>query len=351
MAIDVFQNHNASDACYGAFWDRWNLGTKQGADFYDRKLHWIVHGSIIANQILYAYLYTGEKKYLESVELYFNFLLRYEDDVRGLPVYINAETGRSNDYQGSYYSVAGEVPSNWLSTAAVGESIRLAVFLYKITGESEFYNCSKKWADLMLAKYESKCIGGFLVDVQGMEIAAYGNVINGMISIYDLTGEEKYLNFAVECANYAITSQYMINYAGKKPGAGGFQCNDGGGAWVGYVGFVAPPDNTFFVLSLLNLYVRTGNSDYHLASLAYMKWLINIQGSDGSWVEMYSETVFLNETAPSPPSMPSEPGWTAGNCGYLIGCFYDKFKEPMQNITETLNFMKEIWWGEELIQS
>lgn len=348
MAIDVFQNHNSSDACYGAFWGNFVLGTKQGGDFMGRKRYWIVHGSIISNQILYAYLYTEDRKYLECVKIYFDFLLRYEDEVRGLPVYVDADTGSPNAYEGSYYSVAGEVPPNWRSTAALGESIRLASFLYKITGESKFYNHSKKWADLMLAKYDPKCIGGFLEDVQGIEIAAYGSVINGMASVYDITGEEKYLTFAKECAKYALTAQYMINYAGKKPGAGGFQCNDGGGAWAGYVGHAAPPDNTYFVLSLLNLYARTMDPDYHSASLAYMKWLINIQGPDGSWTEMYSEDAFLDEDAPNPIGMPVEPGWTAGNCGYLIGAFYEKFKEPPQNATEILNFIKELWWGEYL---
>ncbi|MEM2970495.1 MAG: hypothetical protein QXR63_06135, partial [Candidatus Bathyarchaeia archaeon] len=346
MAIDVFQNRNVSSACYGAFWDNWNLRTNRGLDHNGRNRHWIVHGSVISNQILYAYLYTGEEKYLEGVKLYFDFLLRYEDDVRGLPVYVDGDTGRPNEYSGSYYSVAEEVPPNWRSTAALGESIRLAAFLYKVTGESKFHNYSRKWADLMLAKYDPKCIGGFLVDVQGIEIAAYGCVINGMVSIYDITGEEKYLSFANECARYALTSQYMINYPGKKPGAGGFQCNDGGGAWVGYVGRAAPPDNTYFVLALLNLYARTPNPDYHLALLAYMKWLINIQGPDGSWTEIYSEFAFADENTPNPIGMPVEPGWTAGNCGYLIGAFYEKIKEPAQDSTEILNFMKEILWGE-----
>ncbi|MCW4020881.1 MAG: hypothetical protein NWF14_06615 [Candidatus Bathyarchaeota archaeon] len=138
----------------------------------------------------------------------------------------------------------------------------------------------------------------------------------------------------------------MLNYDGKRPGVGAFQCNDGGARWAGFVGFAAPPDNAQLVLALLNLYVRTKNPDYHLASLAYMKWLINIQGSDGSWVEMYSETNFDDGDAPSPPSMPVEPGWTAGNCGYLISAFYERFEEPIQNWFEALDFMNRIWWDE-----
>jgi len=86
MAVEVFQNHNASDPCYGAFWDTWDLDAKEGKDFYGQKRYWIVHGSVITTQILYAYLYTGDEKYLKSAELYFNFLLRFKDDVRGLPV-------------------------------------------------------------------------------------------------------------------------------------------------------------------------------------------------------------------------------------------------------------------------
>lgn len=351
MAIEVFQNHNASDPCYGAFWDAWDLDAKEGKDFYNRKWYWIVHGSVITTQVLYAYLYTGDEKYLESAELYFNFLLRFKDDVRGLPVYVDAETGKPNNYSGAYYSITLRAPPNWRSTAALGESMRLAAFLYKITGKKIFYKVAKEWADLMISKYEPCCIGGFLEDVVGMEIAAYGSVIGGMVSVYDITNEKKYLDFAIECAKYALTAQYMINYPGKKPGAGGFQCNDGGGSWAGYVGYAAPPDNTYFVLSLLQLYARTGIFDFYLASLAYMKWLINIQGSDGSWVEMYSETRFLDKDAPSPPSMPIEPGWTAGNCGYLIGAFYKKFERPPQNMTEILNFMRRIWWGEELMRN
>jgi len=346
MAIEVFQNTNASDACYGAFWDNYNVATDEKTDFYGRPWYWIVHGSRIANQILYLYSYTKEQKYLDSAKRYFNFLLRYEDDVRGLPAYVDATSGKPNEYQGTDYPVTIKVPPNRWSTAAIGESIRLASFLYKNTGNDLFLIYAKKWADLMLAKHKPYCIGGFLEDVLGIENAAYGSVINGLVFVYDLTGEEKYLDFAKQCAQYGLTAQYMINYEGKKPGAGGFQCNDGGGGWAGYVGFASPPDNTQFVLALLNLYVRTLNPDYHLAALAYMKWLINIRSPDGSWAEMISETNFADENDPNPISMPVEPGWTAGNCGYLLGAFYDRFKEPIQNQKEALDFMKKIWWAE-----
>ena len=57
---------------------------------------------------------------------------------------------------------------------------------------------------------------------------------------------KKNIRTSKECAQYALASQYMINSKVKKPDAEGFQCDEGGGIWAGYVGHEVPPDKTYF---------------------------------------------------------------------------------------------------------
>lgn len=150
---------------------------------------------------------------------------------------------------------------------------------YHLFGEEEYKSRAIKMADweLKIQKQEGGWEGFYEGDGQPPVVFNSGQVIRGMIRTYKETNQKKYLNAAIKCANWIVSTQ------------------DEDGSWTS-TNFkqMKRVYDTYVTAPIAELYEITQNEEYRESCIKNCDFVLRNQHSNG-WFELCDNTLINND--------------------------------------------------------
>ncbi|RLF19140.1 MAG: hypothetical protein DRZ82_06690 [Thermoprotei archaeon] len=236
------------------------------SDVYSWTWYDIADTGVAASGMIYLYKELGDSDILESIKLAGEFILSWQDPDEG---WIRAWPGDIMLYgRIQPYNVLEDSP--WCQAQVLPH-------LYKVTKDKKWLNAAIKAAEFSINNVQQdKCgifwrydlvkrkpIGPSPSSTPQTRARTEHYVMELMLDLYEITGEDKWLNAAIKEANYCLKTQ------------------NSDGSWYHFIntreGGKEGTGSQMIALSLLRVYSYTKDKRYLKAALKALDWVASLQ--------------------------------------------------------------------------
>jgi hypothetical protein len=241
---------------YGAYHNLIDMSGPWGFDFIAEDFVYPHTTAKLAINLAAAYQQFGEEAYESSILRASNWLVSLQQEDGGLPWKVVGTTGGSDGTE-AYAAATAEVLATWVA-------------VWRLTDDDRYLNAAHRLADWVITNFAEPCFfGGYITDdrpANGLSrwetpsSPAHSCVINGLTSLYRVTGEGRYL----EAARRTGHAHLLWQWPWEPPRGVLKKCLRGttqaAGAWNYTVGQTLGNELPEVIEGFLNLYDCTGEA-------------------------------------------------------------------------------------------